>query len=96
MCWNVELFSKILPRHMELIMLIDYFFLEKLKLLDEFKDDSRKQQRLSILSERDDGQQIIKISHFCFLSSKLFIAHSLQIMDASKSVIYRELDDLFP
>jgi len=56
MCWNVELFSKILPRHMELLMLIDYFFIEKLKLLDEFKDDSRKQQRLSILSERDDGQ----------------------------------------
>jgi starch phosphorylase len=31
--WNVEMFSNLLPRHMELIYLINYFWIEKLKVL---------------------------------------------------------------
>lgn len=31
MRWKASLFAKILPRHMELVQLIDHFFLEKLK-----------------------------------------------------------------
>ena len=31
MSWSVDIFAKVLPRHMELILMIDYFFIEKLR-----------------------------------------------------------------
>lgn len=31
MRWNVDIFKKILPRHLELIVMIDYFFVQKLR-----------------------------------------------------------------
>jgi glucan phosphorylase len=42
MRWNVEVFSKVLPRHMELISLIDYFFVEKMRQHEKIKNDPIK------------------------------------------------------
>jgi len=42
MNWNVELFSRVLPRHMELITMIDYFFLEKMRQNEKIKNDVAK------------------------------------------------------
>jgi glucan phosphorylase len=33
MRWNIKIFKKVLPRHFEIILLIDYFFMENLKTL---------------------------------------------------------------
>ena len=42
MNWNVELFSRVLPRHMELITMIDYFFVEKMRQNEKIKNDVSK------------------------------------------------------
>jgi glycogen phosphorylase len=42
MNWNVDLFSRILPRHMELITMIDYFFVEKMRQHEKIKNDVSK------------------------------------------------------
>lgn len=96
MNWNVELFSRVLPRHMELITMIDYFFLEKMRQNEKIKNDVAKMQRLQIITFDDQQRQVIKISHLCFLASKQIMTLSMQQYDSAKSVIYRELDDLLP
>ena len=47
--WDVDMFSKLLPRHMELIYLINYFWIEKLKVM--YPDDLAKIQRMSLIEE---------------------------------------------
>jgi glucan phosphorylase len=42
MNWNVEVFSRVLPRHMELITMIDYFFVEKMRQNEKIKNDVAK------------------------------------------------------
>ena len=96
MRWNVGVFSKVLPRHMELILMIDYFFLEKMRQHENIKNDAQKQQRLQIITTDDKQQQVIKISHLAYVTCKSVFNLSLQQFEASKSVIYRELDDLLP
>ena len=53
MNWNVELFSRVLPRHMELITMIDYFFVEKMRQHEKIKNDVSKMQRLQIITLDD-------------------------------------------
>ena len=96
MRWNVDIFSKVLPRHMELILMIDYFFIEKMRQHEKIKNDPQKQQRLQIITMDDKQQQVIKISHLAYVTCKSVFNLSLQQFDSSKSVIYRELDDLLP
>lgn len=42
MRWNVDLFKKNLPRHFELVQLIDYFFLSKIRQHEKIKNDPAK------------------------------------------------------
>jgi hypothetical protein len=55
MRWNVEIFNKILPRHMELLLMIDYFFLEKIRQHDKIKNDQSKLLRLQLISADSNG-----------------------------------------
>lgn len=68
MRWKVDLFAKILPRHMEILALIDYFFVEKLQ--ESIKNDSKKLYRMQLLSVDEDGSHCIRIAHLCFVASK--------------------------
>ncbi len=45
--WSVDVISKILPRHLEIINLINFFFLEKLK--GDYPGDIARLQRMSII-----------------------------------------------
>lgn len=42
MNWSVEIFARVLPRHMELITMIDYFFVEKMRQNEKIKNDVAK------------------------------------------------------
>ena len=53
MRWNVDIFSKVLPRHMELIMMIDHFFIDKMRQHDKIKNDPLKLQRLQLITTDD-------------------------------------------
>jgi len=47
--WGVELLGKLLPRHLELIYLINHLFLEKVK--NKYPNDNNKLTRMSIVEE---------------------------------------------
>lgn len=70
MNWNVDVFSRVLPRHMELITMIDYFFVEKMRQNEKIKNDVSKMQRLQIITLDDQEKQVIKVSHLCYVACK--------------------------
>ena len=47
--WGVDIFERLLPRHLEIIYLINYFFMEEVK--KKCKNDFDKMGRLSIIEE---------------------------------------------
>ena len=49
--WSVDLIGKLLPRHLDLIYLINFFFLEKVK--KKYPGDNERLGRMSIIEEGD-------------------------------------------
>jgi len=49
--WSVSLIGRLLPRHLELIYLVNYFFLEKVK--QKFPGDMERLGRMSLIEEGD-------------------------------------------
>jgi starch phosphorylase len=47
--WSVDLFGRLLPRHLEIVYLINYYFLEQVKAA--FPDDPERLARMSIIQE---------------------------------------------
>eukprot|EP00351_Strombidinopsis_sp_SopsisLIS2011_P003491 CAMPEP_0116881928 /NCGR_PEP_ID=MMETSP0463-20121206/14016_1 /TAXON_ID=181622 /ORGANISM="Strombidinopsis sp, Strain SopsisLIS2011" /LENGTH=66 /DNA_ID=CAMNT_0004534315 /DNA_START=669 /DNA_END=869 /DNA_ORIENTATION=+ len=52
--WDCNLVHKILPRHMEIIKMIDHFFNAKLKSL--YPGDDKKRSRLSLIYTNAQGK----------------------------------------
>ena len=47
--WSVELLETLLPRHLELIYVINYYFIKKVE--DKFPGDAAKLGRISLIEE---------------------------------------------
>ena len=50
--WSVNLIGKLLPRHLELIYLINHYFIETLK--KKYPGDGEKVARMSLVEEGHD------------------------------------------
>lgn len=50
--WSVSLISHLLPRHMELIFLVNHIYLERLR--QKFPNEPEKIQRMSLIEEGND------------------------------------------
>ncbi len=60
--WPVELFGKVLPRHMEIVYEIDRRFAEELK--EAYPDDAERRRRMAIVA---DGR--VKMAHLAVVGS---------------------------
>lgn len=63
--WSVELFGKLLPRHLELIYLINHYFLEDVR--KRYPNDYDKHGRLSLIEE--GTPKMIRMANLCIVSS---------------------------
>ena len=61
--WTVELFGNLLPRHLQIIYLINHFFLEKMK--KKFPNDQEKLMNLSIIEE--SNPKMIRMANLVIL-----------------------------
>ena len=96
MCWSTEILKRVLPRHMEIVALLDHFFLEKMRNTERIKHDILLQNRLQIITTDSNQRQVLKLSHLCYLMCNHIFTLSHQQFDLAKSVIYREMDDFMP
>lgn len=51
--WPVDMFSRLLPRHMELIYMINHFFIEKVKKFFPAHEHSERIKRMSLIEENN-------------------------------------------
>lgn len=89
--WSVGLIGKLLPRHLELIYLINFFFLEKIKKL--YPGDMNRLSRMSLIEEGED-----KKVRMAFLS--IICAHSVNGVAALhtellKKTIFKDFHEMF-
>ena len=63
--WPVDLLNNLLPRHMELIFLINHVFLESLRR--KYPDNEEKVARMSIIEEGPVKR--VRMAYLCIVSS---------------------------
>mgnify|MGYP002624558788 CR=1 FL=1 len=63
--WGVDIFERLLPRHLEIIYLINYFFMEDIK--KKVGNDGEKMGRLSIIEE--SWPKKIRMANLCVVCS---------------------------
>ncbi len=63
--WDVDLVHKLLPRHLELIFLINHYFLESVRKV--FKGDDNKVRNLSLIEEGDKKK--VRMANICIVAS---------------------------
>lgn len=64
--WSLPLFSKVLPRHTEIIYEINRRFLEQVK--ERFPGDSERTRRMSLIDE--SGEKSIRMAHLAVVGSR--------------------------
>ncbi len=64
-CWPLELFGRLLPRHLELIYEINARFLDEVRL--RFFGDEDRISRLSLIDER--GERYVRMAHLACIGS---------------------------
>jgi len=90
--WNIDIFGKLLPRHLELIYTVNYFWIEKLK--DLCPNDFGKMQRLSIIEESNPKQ--IRMANLSVLGSHKVNGVAQVHSEILKKVIFKDFYDLEP
>lgn len=89
--WSVSLIGKLLPRHLDLIYLINHFFLEKVK--QKFPGNDEKVARMSLIEEGEE-----KKVRMAFLS--IVCAHTVNGVaaihsDLLKKTIFKDFHEMF-
>jgi len=90
--WPLPLFSSILPRHVEIIMEINYRFLEQVRI--KFNNDIEKIKRMSIIDE--SGERQIRMANLACVGSRAINGVSKLHSELLKKEVLRDFYDMNP
>ncbi len=90
--WEVGMFGALLPRHLELLYLINHYWLEKVRTM--FPDDANKLKYFSIIEEGD--VKMIKMSHLSIIGSHKVNGVARVHTEILKSRIFKEFYEIEP
>jgi len=92
--WSVELLAKILPRHLEIILVLNYFLIQKVK--QQYPDDNARLARMSLIEQGPDSHQFVRMSYICIIGSHIVNGVSLEHTAILKTLAYKDFHELFP
>mmetsp|Transcript_5139 Transcript_5139/g.4359 ORF Transcript_5139/g.4359 Transcript_5139/m.4359 type:complete len:522 (+) Transcript_5139:1165-2730(+) len=90
--WDVGLMTHLLPRHMEIIYLINHFFLERMG--KKFPGDGDKLQRLSIIEEADHKR--VRMANLCIIGSHTVNGVAAIHSELLKTTLFKDFYEIFP
>lgn len=90
--WSVDLFTHLLPRHMELIYLINHYFLEKVRI--NFPKDFKKHERMSIIEE--SAPKMVRMANLCIVASHTVNGVAELHSNLLKATLFSDFDDFYP
>jgi starch phosphorylase len=87
--WSVELFGRLLPRHLELVREIDRRFRDEVR--DRFPGDAAREERMAIIS---GGQ--VRMAHLAIVGSHTVNGVAALHTEILKDRIFRDFHELWP
>ena len=90
--WSVALFRKVLPRHLQIIFLINKFFLEEVQA--KWPNDLEKMNKLSLIEEGNN--QMVRMAHLCVVGSHSVNGVAALHTKLLRSDLFPEFDALYP
>jgi starch phosphorylase len=91
-CWPLDLFGRLLPRHLEIIYEINARFLEKVRMA--FFGDEERINRLSLIDER--GERSVRMAHLASVGSHAINGVAALHTELLRSDVLRDFHDLWP
>jgi starch phosphorylase len=90
--WPVALMERLLPRHMQIIYLINWLHLERLSEHGQLND--RNASTLSLIDEQNGRR--VRMGHLAFLGSHKVNGVSALHTDLLRQTVFREFHELYP
>ena len=90
--WNVSLFEKLLPRHLELIYLVNFFFIQKVQKM--FPNDGEKVSRVSCIEEGD--QKKVRMANLSIICSHTVNGVAFLHSELLKATIFKDFHEIYP
>ena len=90
--WGVDIFEKLLPRHLELIYLINFYFLEEVK--KRYPGNFDKLSRLSLIEESSPKQ--IRMANLCVIASGKVNGVAKIHSELLKTSLFKDFYEFFP
>ena len=90
--WPVSMIGKLLPRHMDLIYLINHYFIEKIK--KRYPGDSDRIQRMSLIEE--GGEKKVRMANLAIICSHTVNGVAALHTELLRATLFRDFDQMFP
>ena len=90
--WSVDLIGKLLPRHLELIYLVNHIYLEQLR--KKYPGDDYKVMRMSIIEEGYPKK--VRMAYLSIVCSHTVNGVAALHTDLLKQTIFSEFNELYP
>jgi starch phosphorylase len=90
--WPVAMFERLLPRHLEIIYLVNRDFL--LAVEKQFPGDLQRLRNLSIID--DSGERRVRMAHLAVIGSHRINGVAQLHSDLMRKLVFREFADVFP
>lgn len=90
--WEVDLISRLLPRHLQIIYEINHRFLEDVR--HKFPGDTDRVRRMSLIDET--GGRRVRMAHLAIVGSHKVNGVSAIHTDLMRETIFRDFDSCYP
>lgn len=90
--WSVTLFEKLLPRHLDLIYLMNFFFIENIK--KRYPGDGQRIMRMSLIEEGDVKK--VRMANLCILCSHSVNGVAALHSEILKKSLFKDFEEFWP
>jgi glycogen phosphorylase len=90
--WPVEIFGRLLPRHLEIVYEINHRFLEEVRA--KFPGDDERLVRMSLIDE--SGPRFVRMANLATVASHRVNGVAQLHSDLQRNVVFRDFAELWP
>ena len=90
--WSVELIGRLLPRHLDLIYLVNFFFMQAVE--KKYHGDYDKMSRMSLIEETYPKK--VRMANLCIVASHAVNGVAQIHSDLLKATIFRDFNEFYP
>src|SRR5215470_7198867 len=90
--WSVDLFGRVLPRHLQIVFEINHRFLEQVR--QKYPGDDDRMRRMSIIEEGYEKR--VRMAHLCIVGSHSVNGVAALHTEILRDEVFRDFSELWP